>query len=212
MAKEEKAHSYRTIAAEAEGLYTEKRSKFIAHALPVTTTEEALALIEEMRKRYYDARHVCWAYRIGKHQIEERANDDGEPSSTAGKPILGQIHSQDLTDILITVTRYFGGVKLGTGGLIVAYRTAAAEALANAEITEHTLYTRYRLTFPFALINPVMMMLRDTGAETLGNDATTEGHIWDIQIANALEQDFLQAVGEMYQVSCTPLDPPTEDA
>lgn len=206
MTNESKADSYRTIAAESEAIYTEKRSKFIAYAIPVESEEEAMLCIEEMRKRYYDARHVCWAYRIGKHQMEERANDDGEPSSTAGKPILGQIHSQGLTDVLITVTRYFGGVKLGTGGLIVAYRTAAAEALQNAEVIEHILYTRYRLTFPFDLINPVMMMLRNTGAETIGNDADTTGHIWDIQIANAAESAFLEAVQELYQVTCKPLE------
>ena len=124
---------YRTIAASAEGIYTEKRSKFIAIALPVRTVDEVKALLEEYQKKYYDARHVCYAYMLGPQRKDFRANDNGEPSGTAGKPILGQINSNELTDILIIVVRYFGGIKLGTSGLIVAYKAAAAEALAAAE-------------------------------------------------------------------------------
>ena len=120
---------YRTIAAPAEGIYTEKRSKFIAIALPVRTVDEVKALLEEYQKKYYDARHVCYAYMLGPQRKDFRANDNGEPSGTAGKPILGQINSNELTDILIIVVRYFGGIKLGTSGLIVAYKAAAPKRL-----------------------------------------------------------------------------------
>ena len=126
--------TYKTISARAEGLYTEKRSKFIAIALPVRTVEEVKARLEELQKQYYDARHVCYAYMLGPGRKDFRANDNGEPSGTAGKPILGQINSNGLTDVLVVVVRYFGGIKLGTSGLIVAYRTAAAEALAAATV------------------------------------------------------------------------------
>ena len=117
-----------------EGYYTEKRSKFLAFAHHVTTVEEVKDLIATYRRRYYDARHVCYAYMLGAERLDYRANDDGEPSSTAGKPILGQINSLELTDVLVVVVRYYGGVNLGTGGLIVAYRTAAADALAHRQV------------------------------------------------------------------------------
>lgn len=117
--------TYKTIGARAEAIYTEKRSKFIAIALPVRTLTEVKSLLEEYQKKYYDARHVCYAYMLGPERKDFRANDNGEPSGTAGKPILGQINSHELTDVLVIVVRYFGGIKLGTSGLIVAYRTAA---------------------------------------------------------------------------------------
>ncbi len=125
--------TYKTIVALSEGIYTEKRSKFIAIALPVRTVEEVKAHLETYQKKYYDARHVCYAYMLGHERKDFRANDNGEPSGTAGKPILGQINSNELTDILIIVVRYFGGIKLGTSGLIVAYKAAAAEAIAAAK-------------------------------------------------------------------------------
>ena len=125
---------YRTIKSEGEGYYTEKRSKFLAFAHHVETVEQIKDLLAIYRKKYYDARHVCYAYMLGPERTEFRANDDGEPSSTAGKPILGQINSNELTDILIVVVRYYGGVNLGTSGLIVAYREAASDAIAHAEV------------------------------------------------------------------------------
>lgn len=130
--------TYKTIAVPSEGIYTEKRSKFIAIALPVRTVEEVKAHLETYQKKYYDARHVCYAYMLGHERKDFRANDNGEPSGTAGKPILGQINSNGLTDILIVVVRYFGGIKLGTSGLIVAYKAAAAEAIAAATVIEKT--------------------------------------------------------------------------
>lgn len=145
----------------SEGFYSEKRSKFLAFAFHVTTEEEIKEIVSEYRKKYYDARHVCWAYMLGAQRTEFRANDDGEPSSTAGKPILGQINKNELTDILIIVVRYYGGVNLGTSGLIVAYRTAAAEAIANAEIIK--LYDEEVLTydFPYVMMNDVMKIIKD---------------------------------------------------
>lgn len=145
----------------SEGFYSEKRSKFLAFAFHVTTEEEIKEIISEYRKKYYDARHVCWAYMLGAQRTEFRANDDGEPSSTAGKPILGQINKNELTDILIIIVRYYGGVNLGTSGLIVAYRTAAAEAIANAEIIK--LYDEEVVTydFPYVMMNDVMKIIKD---------------------------------------------------
>ena len=128
--------SYKTIKQIAEGYYTEKRSRFISYAIPVRTVEEVKEQLDKYRKQYYDARHVCWAYMLGPERLTFRANDDGEPSSTAGKPILGQINSNELTDILIIVVRYFGGIKLGTSGLIVAYKAAAADKKKAKKVKE----------------------------------------------------------------------------
>lgn len=156
---------YRTIAAPAEGIYTEKRSKFIAIALPVRTVDEVKALLEEYQKKYYDARHVCYAYMLGPQRKDFRANDNGEPSGTAGKPILGQINSNELTDILIIVVRYFGGIKLGTSGLIVAYKAAAAEALTAAEVVEKTVDECIRFWFEYPFMNDVMRVVKEEGPE-----------------------------------------------
>lgn len=145
----------------AEGFYSEKRSKFLAFAFHVTSEEEVKQYVAEFRKKYYDARHVCWAYMLGADRTDFRANDDGEPSSTAGKPILGQINKNELTDILIIVVRYYGGVKLGTSGLIVAYRTAAAEAIANAEIVSQFVEEEVVFDFPYIMMNDVMKIIKD---------------------------------------------------
>lgn len=156
---------YRTIVAPAEGIYTEKRSKFIAIALPVRTVDEVKVLLEEYQKKYYDARHVCYAYMLGPQRKDFRANDNGEPSGTAGKPILGQINSNELTDILIIVVRYFGGIKLGTSGLIVAYKAAAAEALAAADVVEKTVDECIRFWFEYPFMNDVMRVVKEEGPE-----------------------------------------------
>jgi uncharacterized YigZ family protein len=145
----------------AEGFYSEKRSKFLAVAFHVTSEEEVKQYVAEFRKKYYDARHVCWAYMLGADRTDFRANDDGEPSSTAGKPILGQINKNELTDILIIVVRYYGGVNLGTSGLIVAYRTAAAEAIANAEIVSQFVEEEVVFDFPYIMMNDVMKIIKD---------------------------------------------------
>lgn len=158
---------YKTIKEKSEGTYTELRSKFLAFAHPVSTVEEAMALVEQYQKKYYDARHVCWAYMIGAERETFRSNDNGEPSGTAGKPILGQINSNELTNIIILVVRYFGGVKLGTSGLIVAYRTAAAEAIAAATIEERQVEATYDFTFEYPLMTAVMKVVRDMNARIL---------------------------------------------
>ena len=153
--------SYKTIKALAEGYYTEKRSKFLSFAMPVRSVDEVKEIVDSYRKKYYDSRHVCWAYMLGADRQTFRANDDGEPSSTAGKPILGQINSNELTDILIIVVRYFGGVELGTSGLIVAYRTAAAEAIAAAEIEERTVDEDIVVRFEYPFMNGIMKIVKD---------------------------------------------------
>lgn len=155
--------SYRTIRQTSEGYYTEKRSRFISYAIPVRTVEEVKTHLDNYRKKYYDARHVCWAYMLGPERTTFRANDDGEPSSTAGKPILGQINSNELTDILILVIRYFGGIELGTSGLIVAYRTAAAEAIAAAEIVERTVDEDITVVFEYPYLNGIMRIVKEDG-------------------------------------------------
>ena len=159
--------TYRTIRDLSEGYYTEKRSRFLSFALPVHTPDEVKTLIDAYRKKYYDARHVCWAYMLGPDRTTFRANDDGEPSSTAGKPILGQINSNNLTDILIIVVRYFGGIELGTSGLIVAYRTAAAEAIAAAHIEERTVDETITITFEYPHLNSVMRIVKEDKPEVL---------------------------------------------
>ncbi len=152
---------YKTIRAASEGYYTEKRSRFLSFAIPVRTPEEVKAQVEACRKKYYDARHVCWAYMLGADRTTFRANDDGEPSSTAGKPILGQINANELTDILVIVVRYFGGIKLGTSGLIVAYRSAAAEAIAAAEVEERTVDAECTVIFEYPFLNDIMRVVKE---------------------------------------------------
>ena len=153
---------YKTITANvSEGYYTEKRSKFLAFAHHVTSVDEVKDIVASYRKKYYDARHVCYAYMLGAERTEFRANDDGEPSSTAGKPILGQINSNELTDILVVVVRYYGGVNLGTGGLIVAYRTAAAEAIAAAEVKMRQVEERITYDFTYPMMNDVMRIVKE---------------------------------------------------
>lgn len=157
--------TYKTIVAPSEGIYTEKRSKFIAMAFPVRTVDEIKEHLEACQKKYYDARHVCYAYMLGHERKDFRANDNGEPSGTAGKPILGQINSNELTDILIVVVRYFGGIKLGTSGLIQAYKAAAAEAIAAAEFVERTVDDVVSFLFEYPFMNDVMRVVKEMNPE-----------------------------------------------
>ncbi len=152
---------YLTIAEQSEGLYKEKGSKFIAYAYPVTTEEEIKQHIADLKKEYYDARHHCYAYMLGAEKNNYRANDDGEPSSTAGKPILGQILSNNITNILIVVIRYFGGTKLGVSGLIHAYKTASADAINNALIVEKTVNDIYDIHFDYLVMNDIMKIIKE---------------------------------------------------
>lgn len=166
--------TYKTISARAEGLYTEKRSKFIAIALPVRTVEEVKARLEELQKQYYDARHVCYAYMLGPGRKDFRANDNGEPSGTAGKPILGQINSRGLTDVLVAVVRYFGGIKLGTGGLVAAYRTAASLALDRAETEVRTVDETVTVAFEYPFMNDVMRIVKEESPDIVEQSYNTD--------------------------------------
>lgn len=159
------ADTYKTVSKEVcEGFYSEKRSKFLAFVHHVNSVDEAMAIVKEHRKKYYDARHCCYAYVLGSDRADFRANDDGEPSSTAGKPILGQLNRLELTDVLVVVIRYYGGVNLGTGGLIVAYRTATEDALSKAVIEEKFVEERITYRFTYPMINAVMRVVKETGA------------------------------------------------
>jgi uncharacterized YigZ family protein len=162
--------SYWTLSTPSEGLYKEKMSKFYAFAHPCRTAAEALEIVAGYRKQYYDARHVCWAYMLGVARTDFRSNDDGEPSGTAGKPILGQINSRGLSDLVIIVVRYFGGIKLGTSGLIEAYRTAAAEALNAAQLEERLVEEQFTAQLDYALMGDVMRIVKEEGATLLDQE------------------------------------------
>ncbi len=155
--------TYFTINSRATGIYKERGSKFLATAIPVKDENEVKQELELIRKEYYDARHHCYAYVLGFDKAAWRANDDGEPSGTAGRPIHGQIQSHDLTNILIVVVRYFGGIKLGVSGLINAYKTAASDALSNAEIVERTVDEFYEIKFNYEAMNDIMKIVKDDG-------------------------------------------------
>lgn len=159
------ADTFHTIAEGTQGIYKEKMSKFISFAFPVSTAAEAKAQIAQVQKKYFDARHVCWAYMLGSARTEYMLNDNGEPSGTAGKPILGQINSFGLTNIAIAVVRYFGGIKLGTSGLIAAYREAARQAIEAATIIECHDMADVSFTFPYLAMNQVMRLTKNTEVE-----------------------------------------------
>ncbi len=162
--------NYLSIAAPSEGLYKEKGSKFIAFAYPVEEEEKAKEIIADLKKEYFDARHHCYAYRIGHTGDQWRMNDDGEPSSTAGRPIFGQLLSNELSDILVVVVRYFGGIKLGVPGLIRAYKSATADAIANAEIIEKIAGEFFIITFDYLQMNDVMKVLKDMNITPISQD------------------------------------------
>lgn len=147
-----------------EGFYSEKRSKFLAFAIHLTSIDEVKKVLNSYRKKYYDARHICYAYMLGAERQTFRVNDDGEPSNTAGKPILGQINSKNLTDVLVIVVRYYGGVNLGTGGLIVAYRAAAADAISHSEIVKKKVEVLVRYAFDYPMLNNVMHVVKKFSA------------------------------------------------
>ena len=157
--------TYKTIIAPTEGIYKEKGSKFLSFAIPVSSADEVKEIVKNYRKEYYDSRHVCYAYMLGADRKEFRANDDGEPSGTAGRPILGQINSRELTNILVIVVRYFGGILLGTGGLVVAYKEATTDALDQGEVVEKTVDETISIVFDYVLMNEVMRIINDTNAQ-----------------------------------------------
>lgn len=153
--------SYKTIKEISEGIYKEKGSKFLAYAYPVENEEEIKEIVDSLKKQYFDARHHCYAWQIGLDGMNYRVNDDGEPSGTAGKPIHGQILSNELTNILIVVVRYFGGTKLGTSGLIQAYREASADAIANSLVIEKTVDDKFTINFGYLAMNDVMRIIKE---------------------------------------------------
>lgn len=184
------ADTYKTVSKEVcEGFYSEKRSKFLAFVHHVDSVDEAMAIVKEYRKKYYDARHCCYAYVLGSDRADFRANDDGEPSSTAGKPILGQLNRLELTDVLVVVIRYYGGVNLGTGGLIVAYRTATEDALSKAVIEEKFVEERITYRFTYPMINAVMRVVKETGARIVSQSFDN-----DCEIVLSIRQSLAEAL------------------
>ncbi|MBO4557628.1 MAG: YigZ family protein [Bacteroidales bacterium] len=187
---------YKSISSPSKGIYKDKGSKFLAFAFPVETEEQAKAAVASLKKEYFDARHHCWAYRLGATGEKWRANDDGEPSSTAGKPIYGQILSNELSDIVIVVVRYFGGILLGTSGLIVAYKAAAADAIANAQIVEKIATARYRVEFDYLQMNAVMKCLKDFQL-TPQNTVYDNGCSLEVNVRLTQEASFLESMNKI---------------
>ena len=174
--------AYLTISSTGEGNFTEKRSRFLSFAIHVESEDEVKNVVAQYRKKYYDARHVCYAYVLGIERTTTRANDDGEPSGSAGKPILGQINSMNLTDTMVLVVRYFGGVKLGTGGLFSAYKTAAKAALNNAEIEERIVKSKIKVAVPYPDVDTVMRLSKNVGAEIVAREYDANNTILTIEI------------------------------
>lgn len=185
--------TYRTIKGPSEGLYKEKGSKFLAFAYPVRSIEEVKSHLDKLRKDYFDARHHCYAYILGATKEAWRANDDGEPSGTGGRPIYGQLLSADLTDTLIVVVRYFGGILLGASGLANAYKVAARDAIEHAEIIEKTIDIRYRLHFEYALMNDVMRIIKEFGLTPQNQDFNLDCRL-DVEVRQSQSVRFYDAI------------------
>lgn len=187
--------SYNTVTTISEGLYKEKGSKFIAYAFPIIDERNVKNILQELHKKYYDARHICYAYRLGVKSIYERTNDDGEPKHSAGDPILGQIKSLELTNTLVAVIRYFGGTKLGVGGLINAYRTATQEALQHSKIEKKVLTAIITISFPYNNTNEVMRAIKNFEIEIVEQSFTEvcsiKGNIKEALLPN-LQEAFSQ--------------------
>lgn len=183
--------TYKSIAAPSEGLFKDNGSRFIALAYPVESVGEVREIVAELRRRYHDARHHCYAYRLGLDGSEFRANDDGEPSSSAGRPILGQIDSAGLSDVLVVVVRYFGGIKLGIPGLIRAYRTSTADALASARVVEKVAGVRYRVEFDYGRMQEVMSLVKDMDLPARAQDFS-ESCSMELRVRLSVLDDFLE--------------------
>ena len=191
--------TYKTIEGPAEGYITEKKSKFLSFIFPIKNADEVKEIVDAHRKKYYDARHVCWAYMLGWEREEYRVNDDGEPSGTAGRPILGQINSWELTNVLILVIRYFGGTLLGTGGLIKAYKEAAADAIANAIVVEKTVDDIIIIHFDYILLNDVMRVLKQFESVQWEQDFR-ESCQMTLQIRSSLSSRLKEMLNSIYGV------------
>ena len=192
----EKYDAYRSIAGRSEGLFKDNGSRFIALAFPVETEEEVKEIVASLKKEYHDARHHCYAYRLGYKGDRFRANDDGEPSGSAGRPILGQIDSLGLSDVLVVVVRYFGGIKLGIPGLIRAYKTSTADALSQAEIVEKVAGKTFRVRFDYLSMNAVMKALKDLGLTATDQDFGLDCSL-QVRVRLALEDDFRTRLSEI---------------
>ena len=192
--------TYRTIKGPAEGLYKEKGSKFLAFAFPVRSTDEVKQHLEALHKEYFDARHHCYAYILGPTKDVYRVNDDGEPSGTGGRPIHGQLLSADLTDTLIVVVRYFGGVLLGASGLANAYKTAARDAIEHAEIVEKTIDVRYRLQFEYVLMNDVMRIVKEFGLTPMNQDYNLDCRL-ELSVRQSLSVRLYDALAKLRAVT-----------
>ena len=188
--------SYKSIAEEARGLFKDNGSRFIAHAYPVETEEEVKEIVAALKKEYYDARHHVYAYRLGYKGDKFRANDDGEPSGSSGRPVLGQIDSKGLSDILVVVVRYFGGIKLGIPGLIRAYKTSTADALENAQIIEKIASKMYRIHFGYMNMNSVMKVMKDMNLEQRNQKFDMECSI-DTSVRLSLVDSFIEKMGDV---------------
>ena len=188
--------SYKSIAAESRGLFKDNGSRFIAHAYPVETEDEIKEIVAALKKEYYDARHHVYAYRLGYLGDKFRANDDGEPSGSSGRPVLGQIDSNELSDILVVVVRYFGGIKLGIPGLIRAYKTATADAIANAEIVEKIACKRFKVHFGYMGMNSVMKVFKDMGLDQKNQQFDMECSM-DTSVRLSLVDTFLERIGDV---------------
>lgn len=191
---------YKTITKSAEGYINEKKSKFLSFIFPISSVEDTKEILDEYRKKYYDARHVCWAYMLGHEREEFRFNDDGEPSGTAGKPILGQINSSELTNVLIIVVRYFGGTLLGTGGLIRAYKEAAAVAIAEANIIEKTVDDKIKIYFEYVLLNDVMRVLKQFDSVKWSQDFR-ESCQMELVVRRSLSPQLIEMLSSIYGVA-----------
>ena len=190
---------YKSIAAPAEGLFKDNGSRFIAFAYPVETEEEVKELVSALKKEYHDARHHCFAYRLGYKGDVWRASDDGEPSGSAGRPILGQIDSLGLSDVLVVVVRYFGGIKLGIPGLIRAYKTSTADALSSAQVIEKIAGKRFRLSFDYLAMNAVMKVLKDMDLAQSKQDFGERCSL-EVRVRLSAVDDFLQRMQDCAQV------------
>ena len=188
--------SYKSIAAESKGLFKDNGSRFIAHAFPVETEEEVKEIVAALKKEYYDARHHVYAYRLGYKGDRFRANDDGEPSGSSGRPVLGQIDSKGLSDILVVVVRYFGGIKLGIPGLIRAYKTSTADALENAEIIEKIASKIFRIHFGYMSMNSVKKVMKDMNLEQKNQKFDMECSI-DTSVRLSLVESFLERMNDV---------------
>ncbi len=185
--------TYNSIAAQSEGLFKDNGSRFLAFAYPVESEAEVKEIVQRLKKEYHDARHHCYAYRLGLDGEPWRANDDGEPSGSAGRPILGQIDSAGLSDILVVVVRYFGGIKLGIPGLIRAYKTSTADALASARVVEKVAGRWYTLHFPYDSLPAVMKLAKDMDLPQRGQSFLSECTL-EVRVRLSVEQDFLERI------------------